>query len=291
MNVGQLDSESFCPLCSGGISHTFVIDGYNIADCNVCGHRFVREMPPKDHVLKVYNDNYFLGGGAGYANYLAEANFLTKQGRRYGSLLASHAKPGRLLDIGCAAGFIARGLTDAGWQVTGLEPNERMARFATEKLGLDVLQRDLESVKELGQFDAISMIQVIGHFHDLRRSLEVVSELTEPGAFCLIEFWRRESIIARLFGKHWHEYSPPSVLHWFTSESLDFAMQQRGFENLASGAPRKYISGAHAASLLTYKFSGFPGHKIFTSPLWALLGNSKIPYPPLDLQWRLYRRV
>ncbi|MGI9369820.1 MAG: methyltransferase domain-containing protein, partial [Ruegeria sp.] len=172
-----------------------------------------------------------------------------------------------------------------------IEPNESMAKFANEKMDLNVLQGDLETVQDLDPFDAISMIQVIGHFHDLRRSLDTVSKLTQPGALCLIEFWRRESMIARLFGKHWHEYSPPSVLHWFTSKSLDFAMNERGFENLAAGAPRKYISGAHAASLLTHKMSSVPGHKIVTSPLRSMFGKSEIPYPPLDLQWRLYRRA
>lgn len=286
----QSNEVSRCPLCGAEASRVFSIDQQAIADCTDCGHRFLDDPVPDDHVATVYADSYFFGGGAGYQDYTAEAELLIAQGRRYGALLAEHAAPGRLLDVGSAAGFISRGLSEAGWQVTGLEPNASMVRYANDKLGLDVRQGTLETADAREPFDAICLIQVIGHFHDLARSLDRLSALTRPGGLCLIEYWRRESAIARLLGKRWHEYSPPSVLHWFTIASLERAMRDRKFEPVASGAPKKYISGGHAASLLSHKLGGVPGRGILTAPL-RMLATAKLPYPPLDLEWRLFRRV
>jgi len=34
----------------------------------------------------------------------------------------------KVLDIGCAAGFILKGFEDSGWICRGIEPNETMAK-------------------------------------------------------------------------------------------------------------------------------------------------------------------
>jgi hypothetical protein len=40
------------------------------------------------------------------------------------------------------------------------------------------------------------------------------------GRAWIIETWNRDDWVARLLGRHWHEYSPPSVLHWFNPDGL-----------------------------------------------------------------------
>jgi len=78
-------------------------------------------------VARIYDDDYFQGGKAGYPDYLAEADLLRCHGRWYGRLLAKYMQPGRVLDIGAAAGFILQGFQDCGWKGNGVEPNQRMA--------------------------------------------------------------------------------------------------------------------------------------------------------------------
>ena len=73
----------------------------------------------------------------------------------------------------------------------------------------------LENLPVDDEYDAVSMIQVLPHFIDPKRAMAVVTKVLKPGGLLLIETWNRDSWTARLFGKNWHEYSPPSVLHWF----------------------------------------------------------------------------
>ena len=68
---------------------------------------------------RVYRDDYFNGGGAGYSDYASEAEMLRGRGRDYGFKLARHARPGRMLDVGAAAGFILQGFVDQGWSGIG----------------------------------------------------------------------------------------------------------------------------------------------------------------------------
>ena len=243
-----------------------------------------------DHVARVYGDAYFFGGGDGYDDYLVEADLLRAQGRRYGALLSRYAAPGRALDVGSAAGFVQAGLTDLGWITTGLEPNGRMVAYAKEALGLDAVQGSLEDAPDWPPFQALCMIQVIGHFHSLGRALRSAAKLTCPGGLCLIEYWRRDAWAARLLGQNWHEYSPPSVLHWFTRQSLDTAMDSSGFSCIAAGKPKKYISGRHARSLLSHKVARWPLGRQIAAATTAIPAAAVFRYPAFDLEWRLYRR-
>jgi hypothetical protein len=105
-----------CPLCGQSSQRRFQKHGYWILDCNGCAHRFTELQPTSAHVANIYADSYFYGGGAGYPDYLAEAQLLRRQGQRYAALLKCYTPPGQMLDVGAAAGFVLQGFQDAGWQ-------------------------------------------------------------------------------------------------------------------------------------------------------------------------------
>lgn len=276
-----------CPTCGTRTKFVFAKDGFSILHCPACGNRTTAGLFDQAHVASVYDDRYFFGGGAGYEDYLSEADLLRDQGGRYGDLLAGYAPLGRLLDVGCAAGFIQAGLQDAGWTTLGLDPNQTMVSHARDTMGLNALHGTLENIPDYEPFDAISLIQVIGHFHNLAQAIHTVSTLTRPGGVCLIEYWRRDSVFARAFGKYWHEYSPPSVLHWFSRAGLDELMRRNAFTPIQNGRPKKFISAGHAASLLEHVL----GNKLLATPLRGLPKDLKVRYPAFDLEWRLYRRT
>jgi SAM-dependent methyltransferase len=178
-----------------------------------------------------------------------------------------------------------QGFGEAGWRGAGVEPNARMARFGRENLHLEVFTGDLENFATTEKFDAVSMIQVAAHFHDPRRAFARAAEFLKTGGLLLVETWNRRSLTARVFGAHWHEYSPPSVLHWFSPASLSAFVSKFGFEEAARGRPSKKISGAHAKSLLRYRL----GDKI--NPFLRLVPDKiNFPYPAEDLFWALYRK-
>lgn len=243
-----------------------------------------------DHVERVYGDQYFKGGGAGYADYLSEAHILTAHGRRYARLLARWMEPGEMLDVGAAAGFVLKGFVDAGWRGAGVEPNETMAEYARTHLKLEMSTGAFEDLSSPHQYDLVSMIQVIAHFADPLATLRRASELVRGDRFLLVETWDRESWTARIFGKRWHEYSPPSVLHWFSREGLSNLAARFGFRVVAHGRPRKRIGGAHAVSLLRYRLAGTPLEKLSAHLSRVVPGRLAIPYPAEDLFWVLFRK-
>ena len=292
-----------CPVCGAPTAVAFGVRGHDIRRCTACTHRFSAIETGTDHVRSVYGDHYFTGGGAGYPDYLADGELLRERGRGYARLIAGETTPGRVLDIGAAAGFVLQGLCDEGWRGAGLEPNATMAAHARDRLGLDVRTGTLEQADRPwegqgegvdppsgGGFDLITMIQVVAHFHDLRGALASAQALTAPRGHWLIETWDCASLIARLLGRHWHEYNPPSVLHQFSRASLTDLAAQFGMTPVRSGRPARRISGAHAKSLLRHQLGASAPGRLAGAALGVVPDRVSLPYPADDLFWILLRK-
>jgi len=278
-----------CPICQNHSDRIFQKDEFWILKCINCGHQFVELTPTAEHPQKIYNEDYFKGESAGYADYLGEANILLAHGRQYGPILNKYTTPGTLLDIGAAAGFILQGLQDYGWRGKGLEPNSSMADYGRSKLGLEIEIGSLESYNSNQMFDLVSMIQVIAHFYNIRRALKNAADATKPGGFWLIETWNRESWIARILGKYWHEYTPPGVLNVFSPTDLSLLIAQFGFSEVSRGKPEKQISGAHVKSLLCTTLNNTP-LKWMRGGLSIIPDKFVFPYPAYDLFWMLFQK-
>jgi 2-polyprenyl-3-methyl-5-hydroxy-6-metoxy-1,4-benzoquinol methylase len=273
--------------------YAFSVNGYAINECKNCDHRMT--SAPTDtssHITQVYDDNYFFQGGAGYPNYIENQKILFEHGRRYGKLLACHGiKAGKLLDVGCAAGFVLKGLINSGWEGYGIEPNETMARYAKAVLDLSVIRSGLEEFESGQRFDLICLIQVIAHFLNPDFAITQIKKMLKEKGTVLVETWNSKSFTARAFCKRWHEYSPPSVLHWFSKRSLDLLMSKHGFDLLMTGRPKKYISFKHGKSLILHKMKASKNHKFFNMLLKFYPDSARIPYPGDDLFYALYKKA
>ena len=263
---------------------------FTLLRCVSCGLAFV-DLPDADHHMEaVYGDDYFFSGKQGYPNYLDGRDNLVLQGKKYAGLLARHMSPGSLLDVGCAAGFIMKGFSEMGWETQGVEPNNSMANFGRREFGMDIATGSLESFDLEKKYDVISLIQVIGHFYDIDAAFEKISRLLKGQGLVLIESWDMNSRYARLMGSHWHELSPPTVLNWFSDDTLAVFMRQHGFTLVEKGRKGKRIKMRHALSLLDESLPDFfIKNHILKGLKWSF-GKYTVYYPPLDLKWYIFRR-
>jgi hypothetical protein len=278
-----------CEACSGNAAPFCAVYGTWYYRCNSCELVQLPSNVDEAFVRQTYSDQYFYGGGAGYPNYPDESRLLREHGQRYARRLSRFVSPARVLDIGGAAGYIAQGFRDFGWTPTICEPNEQMGSIAAS-LGHHVSIGTFESFTTSEPFELATMIQVLEHFYDLRKALEIASNVTALGGWLLIETWNGGSLTARLLGTQWHEFSPPSVRRVFTPSVLDRTLRRYGFKRIAQGRPQKWISGSHAKSLLVHKSSADnPVMRVASAAARCLPDHVRIPYPAEDLFWALYR--
>ena len=279
-----------CCVCQATERRTaFHVNRIDVIECQRCGHRFADLIATADHVTATYSDEYFFGGGAGYQDYTSEREMLRNRGRYFARLMKPYSTAGKLLDVGAAAGYLAQGFADCGWHVQGIEPNQSMVQLAQESK-LDVHHAALDEFETSDRFDLITLIQVIAHLPNPHEAMGRVSALLRPGGYCLIETWNRRSWTARLLGKHWHEYSPPSVLNFFSRDGLDQLCSRHGLRTVKHTRPRKWIKGSHAKSLLRYKLGSGMVARLATPMFWCVPNQLSIPYPAEDLFCTIYQK-
>jgi SAM-dependent methyltransferase len=276
------ESTRSCTICKRDASASFRAQRYRLFSCEHCDYAFLDPaITAALSVETIFDDAYFCGGGAGYTNYLAEERLLRAHGTRYGRLLRA-AGARHVLDVGAAAGFILRGLIDAGCSGVGIEPNASMSAYAARELALDVRRTTLEAFGSGEQFDAVTLLQVVDHLEDIRLSLARVRELTTPDGLCLIEFGDRASLTARVLASAWHEYAPPSVRRVFSLRALRRLLAEYGFTLHSFGHPPKYLRADHALSLLSYKAG--------SSAVRAIPAGAKLRYFGDDITWALFQK-
>lgn len=278
-----------CPACEGFSKPFRLIQRYRYDRCGACGLAFLDREPEGFSTAAIYGDAYFFGGGAGYPDYLREGRILTARGRSYARIVGRFARPGRLLDVGAAAGFIMCGFADEGWSGVGVEPNHTMAAHA-RSIGLDVRDGAIEAFGTDERFDLVTMIQALAHVRDLSAALARAATLTRPNGLLFCEVMDGGSLLARLLGAQWHGFSPPSVLRIFTPRALDDAVRPYGFGRVTAGRPVKWISARHAKSLLDARAAEGRVSRAAALAARLLPDRLALPYPGRDLLWALYRK-
>jgi len=292
-DLGSLASERQvgCPICTSAVRFLFTVSGVPIFRCRSCQHSYAEYNSLDRHVSTVFGDNYFFAGGAGYLNYLNEGELLRRQGRRYGAILRRYVPvASRILDVGSAAGFIAAGMQEYGLSVTALEPNQRMASYASDMLGGRVLCADIETLTDDIGYDVVTMIQLVAHLVNPRRAFRAMAQATNPGGYWLIEGWNSNSITARIRRKAWHVYNPPSVLQYFSRRSLDLLAAEFGLVRVSAGRPVKLITAAHAASLLGFLQTQSLLMRMAYGLVKRIPPKLTLPYPGDDIFWALYQK-
>ncbi|MGH2563532.1 MAG: class I SAM-dependent methyltransferase, partial [Ginsengibacter sp.] len=192
--------------------------------------------------------------------------------------------------IGAAAGFLLKGFENKGWRGTGIEPNNSMVEYGKNEMGVNIKIGTIETVELEDKFDLVILVQVMAHIYDLHSSIKKIYNLLNPDGSVLIETWNKDSITARMFGKNWHEYSPPGTLNYFSKKTLNRLMLQYNFSLAVQGTPKKSIHSKHAKSLIKHKLQESKGLKWMVGITAAIPGNIIIPYPSEDLFWALYKK-
>ena len=278
-----------CPGCGrDAVPRPLLSKGsWSYATCSDCGLVHLDPVPSPDESAALYGESYFTGGGVGeYIDYTADEDLHRINTRSHIARLARARKgpPGRLLDFGCAHGFVADELRAAGWDVEGVEISDVAAQSARDRFGLTVYPDFDKAIAANGEgaFDVITFFQVLSQLPSSAAALDSAHALLRPGGMVMVESSNRGGAIARAMGRHWHLIAPPSVISLFDPETLDGLLRRRGFDPVARFPTRKAVSVGLVANVLEQRYG-----KVF-SPLRSLgakpaVRSRAIRYPFADL--------
>ena len=241
-----------CGLCGSSERRLKFEDGpFSVVTCEQCGLTYVTpRLGDTSLIDEVYNEQYWRSDAAkdrGYTDYAADERLYLKTYRRRMSVVRRHfPTPGRVLDVGCAAGFFLRVAKDAGWQVTGLEPSDSIRALAVRALGEENVHGGLlgEVDLEPASFDLITFWDVIEHIPDTVAALRAARELLAPGGKLLVETQNIDSRAAKVLGTRWQHYKHAEHIYHFNPKTIDRLFGEGGFEILEN---RPWLGGKYVS--------------------------------------------
>jgi len=271
-----------CGLCGSKERRLRFQDGpFSVVTCARCDLTYVTpRLVDATLIEKVYDEGYWRSGAPkdrGYGDYRRDAPLYLATYRRRRKVVRRHfARPGRVLDVGCAAGYFLSVMKDEGWQVTGLEPSDAIRPQAEERIGKENVRAGLLGQVELpaGGFDLVTMWDVIEHIPDVVGAAREVRRLLAPGGKFLIETQDVASLAARVLGRRWQHYKHAEHIYHFHERTLADALGRAGFRVLEN---RPWLGGKYVSLGFIAERAGklHPVFSALLSPL-RLIGNAAL---------------
>lgn len=136
---------------------------------------------------------------------------------------------GRLLEIGCACGFLLVAARERGFAVRGVEMSAWASQYARDTYGLDVHTGTLEAAAVPAEsVDVVVMADVIEHLFDPTATLREIRRILAPGGRVLLLTPDVGSAMARLAGPRWWGLLDDHYFY-FSRQTLRRVLEQEGF--------------------------------------------------------------
>ncbi|MFN3138327.1 MAG: class I SAM-dependent methyltransferase [Allomuricauda sp.] len=176
-------------------------------------------------------------------------------------------KPINLLDVGAGTGDFLITAQDAGFKVTGVEPNEKARGLAKEK-GME-LWPTLDKLA-VQKFQAITLWHVLEHLPNLQKQVSNLVELLEDDGVLVIAVPNFKSWDAQHYKSFWAAYDVPRHLWHFSKTAISKLFAPHGLQVVKT---KPMWFDAFYVSLLSEKYKGnrFCFIKAFFIGLWSNL--------------------
>ncbi len=141
-----------------------------------------------------------------------------------------------LLDVGCGTGeFLVemknagRSEALAGWQVEGLERNERAAAWASEQHKISISAGNVEQLAgSTQQYDLITMWHVLEHLYEPGQALDILAKRLRDDGWLLIAVPNVAGLDARVYKSNWVALDAPRHVNHFSLETLSRLASKHG---------------------------------------------------------------
>jgi len=148
---------------------------------------------------------------------------------------------GSLLEIGAGTGAFASVMRQAGWEVTGLQPDRGARQNALRDYQMELQDLSHLSDQPREHFDAVTLWHVLEHVHQLHGYLDRFKSLLTPDGTLIIAVPNYTSHDAGVYGRDWAAWDVPRHLWHFSPKSMDVLMKDHGFR-VAETLPMKFDS-------------------------------------------------
>jgi SAM-dependent methyltransferase len=224
--------EGTCRVCGPTRFRSFAVkNGFNLGVCEQCEAVQVTDDLSAVNLADYYGQEFF---DEAYGWLQTEGGGRRKEYRKFNYRLEEIEKlkpeKGRILDVGCSFGFFLDAARQRGWDTVGLDIGEYAAKFAREKLGLEVHVAVLaDAPLEPGSFDAVAAWNLVEHLDDPVTELGRINALLRPGGIFVFTTGDVGSYMRRMQGLRWRSFIPPIHIVNYNIKAITKLLEKTGF--------------------------------------------------------------
>jgi SAM-dependent methyltransferase len=201
--------------------------------------------PSRETLSRLYEGEYFEARGMTNQRFVHAVRAM-KRGtfcgyfERLRAVCPDAAAAGlRLLDVGCAVGFLPEMAAELGYEAYGVEVSPFAARLANERVPGRVFAGNLEAAAYGdGFFDVLTATDVLEHVPEPDAFLDEVVRIVRPGGVVLFAMPDATSLSARLLGRRWANVKPEH-LWYFTPAQAAGLLRRHGLRVVYTGPATK----------------------------------------------------
>ncbi|MGQ9619505.1 MAG: methyltransferase domain-containing protein [Bacteroidales bacterium] len=239
-----------CPVCGNNdISffmecrdHLLTGESFPIYHCPECFLNFTQAHPDENEENIYYESQKYIPHSDSDKSFTGKLYYAIRRImlRRKKSLVLAQTKKriGSLLDFGSGTGHFAATMKKSGWNVTGIELNEKARKYSSDNFGITAISPHNIASLPSGYFDCITFWHVLEHLQNLSETTFEIKRLLKPDGVVLIALPNNTSSDSNYYRNFWAAYDVPRHLWHFNPVSFISFAARSGFEvKLMKGLP------------------------------------------------------
>ena len=191
--------------------------------------------PPVDKLSSYYESEEYISHTDSNKSLMDKAyqvikNYSVKKKLRMINQLSK--TKGKILDIGCGTGDLLAVCEKNGWEINGIEPNDKARELASSKIvSKNILVENLEDLSMQGNasYDVITMFHVLEHVPNLIEYVERLKQLLTEDGCLIVAVPNYKSYDAVHYKEFWAAYDVPRHLWHFSQEAIQKIFESKGF--------------------------------------------------------------
>lgn len=175
-----------CALCGVDDASLYAEEnGYRAVRCRRCGLVYVNPRPDIREMKRLYDGQETQ---IDIAAHLTRRDVKCAQARWCLRTIRRYQASGKLLEVGCAAGYLLWEAQKLGYQVQGIDLTHAFVEFARTQLGVPVHEGTLHDAPfGEGSFDVVYTRNTLSHLAYPLEEHRRIHQLLRPGGFLVFE--------------------------------------------------------------------------------------------------------